>query len=129
MPAPVYYPPARGRLVGVPVRMVEKFGRFESTGGLVTLGDADAEIITFSGVPDMIRLSAHANGALVTLTDRLGREEDEMHVHEGAVVDCRLGRDRVIARNASVGVNCQLSVEAFWADPAESLHAREPFRA
>ena len=128
MLANITFPPSRGRLLGAPVKVAEKFGRYESTDGHVTLADTDAEIITFSGRPDMIRLVAHLNNANVLLTDRLNRETDHVHIHEGEVMTIRIGRDRVIARNADVGVNAQLSVEGFWAEPDEAIHGRESFR-
>lgn len=111
------------------MQVAEKFGRYEGTDGHITLGDTDSTVITFSGRPDMIRMLAHNNSAEVKLTDRLNRELHTIHVHSGTEVVVRIGRERVVAKNAAQGANCQLAVTGFWADPDESIHGRLPFRA
>ncbi len=119
------YPPARGlssaRAVGAP----ERYERVDGPTGETALGDADAVVHNFAGAPDLIVLSARTFGALVTLTDRLNREQHAITVLPGQPVYVHASRDRVTARNLVAGSNAVLSVSGFWAAPAELGAGRE----
>ncbi len=111
--APVY-PTLRTRVEPVSDFPYERYERYETTEGLVTVGDADAQIIAFSGTPDSIVLRATTFDALVTLTNRAGQESHEILVVAGDRVETHLSRDRVLARNRVAGSAALLYVEGKW---------------
>ena len=108
------YPEVRAREAPAPVLDSVRYERHEGTNGEVTLADADAIIHTFSGEPDMIYLVARANAAIVTLTDRLNREDDSFVLVPNQPLKLNVGRERVRARNADAGQAATLSVMGFW---------------
>jgi hypothetical protein len=117
MPDRHSFPPARERAGGNPAGTTERFERGEGTAGEVTLGDTDAEIITFSGKPDTIFVQARTFGAIIRMTDRLGRGSLDGHViHAGENFETHYAAERIIARNLTAGSNALLSVFAKWAE-------------
>jgi hypothetical protein len=116
---PRWFPPDRYRPEGAEPAAVPKYERIDGPNGETTLGDSDAIVWTFSGVPDLIVLSARTNGALVKLTDRLNRETSPLTVLPGQPVYIYVGRERVTAKNLVPGSNSLLSVTGFWAEYAE----------
>jgi len=95
--------------------VLDQFVSYESLATSTTLGDTDAEIGRFSGVPDSIVLTASANGALVTLRQR-GREGNTtIRVLAGETVETHIAADVVVARNAVALSNAVLSVVGKWA--------------
>lgn len=118
------YPEARRRPMGPAVRVQELYGRFESTGVEVTLGDADATVLDCSGTPQRFQLTARTNGALFTLTRRFGGETDEIIVLPNQTREIRLPRERVVARNLVAGSNAAIFVEAFYAAEEEAAQGR-----
>jgi hypothetical protein len=114
------YPPSRVRATGELPKIAERFDRYQSTGAEVTLADLDGEVLRCSGRPDMVRLTSRTNGALFTLTDRVGAELDPVVVLAGFPVEVRTGRSIVQGRNLVAGNNAVVFVEAFWASPGDS---------
>ena len=100
-----------------------KYERIDGPAAPVTLGDTDAEVFRFSGRPDSIFLAARAFPAIVTLTDRLGREVTTLLVPVDAAVETYVARDRVLGRNAIAGSNAVLSVVGKWAELDEPSSA------
>ncbi len=116
----VKYPEQRGRAPSpFPPAAPEKFERYESNGE-TTLGDTLAEVIVFSGKPDVITLSARAFPALFELGDRLGSETHLILVNAGTTVETRISRERVRARNAVAASNAIVNVVGKWAAAEES---------
>ncbi len=113
-PAPRYVPPRPAP------RISEKYERLEATNGEVSLADTDSTIIQFSGYPDTIFLQARAFGALVTLTDFLGRAEDPIVIHAGENFETHISRPIVKARNLTAASVCLFSVIGKWAERAEA---------
>ena len=68
------YPAARDREVDYGERVDDRYDRQQSTAGEVVTTDPVADLITFAGFVDAVHVSARANGALFTFTDRLNRE-------------------------------------------------------
>jgi hypothetical protein len=122
--APWGYPPARRAEGADPGFTTERYYRFESTGAEVTLADTDATVKVFSGYPDKIVLHVRTGGALVTLTDQLGQETDEVIVHTDMPREVFLPRNVVKARNLVAGTNALLYAEAYYAAPFFSQNAR-----
>jgi hypothetical protein len=109
--------------------VVERFHRYESTDGEVTLGDTDAEVFVFSGEPDLIVLTARTNGALFTLSDRVTHEEHAITVLAGQSLEVRLPRQRVLGRNLVGAANASVSVCGFYVEPAEAWNRRQATRS
>lgn len=117
------YPVSRWRAQEFAPAIGERFGRIESSYPEVNAGDTDTDVFIFSGIPDLIRLHARSNGALFTLTDRLGRETHEVLVRPNDTQDVRLGRQVVVARNLVGGSVAIVFVEGYYAAPAERIEA------
>jgi hypothetical protein len=122
--APVSYPAGRRAEGNPPGFTTERYYRFESTGAEVTLGDTDTDVKVFSGPPDKIVLHARSGGALVTVTDILGLETDEVIVHQDDRVEVFLPRRVIKARNLVAGSNTAFYAEAFYAGPVQSADVR-----
>jgi hypothetical protein len=119
MPTRTEYPVARPRWRGAPPQLAQKFQRYESTTAEVTLGDNDADVISFSGRPDAISVTARTFGALVKLTDRLGRETSYIEIPTGQPVWLPISREKVIAKNLVAGSNAVIFVTGAWAEADE----------
>jgi hypothetical protein len=104
--------------------LAERFHRYESTDGEITLTDADSEVITFSGKPDLIVLAARTNGALVTLGDVDHAEESAITVLAGQHLELRLARRRVLGRNLVAGQGASLSVAGFYGEKENAAPSR-----
>lgn len=113
------FPEARPREVGPPSLIGEKYERYESTAGFVAVADTDTEVITFSGRPDSIVLSALVGAVLVTLTDRLNRESHVIPVRIGETIETHISRERVLARENVAAAGATLSVVGKYAERAE----------
>lgn len=110
-------------MVGVLPSATLKYERIDGPTSETTLGDSDAVVFTFSGRPDSIYLATRSFPAIVTLTDRLNREQSVLLVPVGAAVETFISRERVIARNAIAGSNAILSVLGKWAELDEPSSA------
>lgn len=117
------YPESRPRAVGALPAAALKYERIDGPASPVTVGDTDAEVFRFSGRPDTIMLAARAFSALVTLTDRLGREATTLLVPAGQSIETYIARDVVIARNAVAGSAAILSIVGKWAELDEASSA------
>jgi hypothetical protein len=113
------YPEQRERERGPAPHVGDKYERYEGTPAEVTLADTEAVIITFSGKPDAISLSARSFGAVVRFTDRLGRDPDNIVILPNTTVHTHMSAERVLARNLTAGSNALLSVTGKWASPGE----------
>lgn len=122
--APWGYPLARRVSVLAPGHSAEKYYRMESSGGEITVADADAVVFTFSGYPDKIHLHSRTFAALVTVTDRFTGEFSEIIVNPNNPADVFLPRNVVIARNLTAGSAALLFVEGYYFGPAEAGDAR-----
>lgn len=114
------FPAPRPRPAGAAAGTAEKYERYESTDSFIAVADADAEIITFSGKPDAITLTARVADALVTLTDRMNRERHVVVVLAGTTIDTYISRERVLARERTAGGGAELHVVGKWAEPADA---------
>jgi hypothetical protein len=92
--------------------------------GPVALTTSDAEVVKFSGVPDSILLAAHAQDAIVTLTDELGRDGYPIRVPAGTTVETRIARRRVVARSVAAG-GLLTVVGRYWDRPAAEVAPAE----
>jgi hypothetical protein len=113
------YPAPRPRQGPAAPIVAEAYGRVEGTNGEVTVTDTDATIITFAGEPELIRITARSFGALVTLADATGLEDRPITILPNTTQDVRLPRRQVRARNLVAASAALLSVNAFFARPAE----------
>lgn len=110
------YPPARTRARGALTGTVEKYERGEGVDGEVTCADAEAQVFQFSGKPDTIFLQARTFGAVVRLTDELGRGSKSLVIHAGENFETHYSAKRVFARNLTAGSNALLSIFGKWAE-------------
>lgn len=112
-----WYPPARPRWPGGAPAISEKYER-EQSSGQVTAGDADATLITFSGRPDSIVLTTHENGAIFTLSDRLGRDAVQILLGADAAHETHFAAELVLVRNHTAGSNAHVCAVGKWAERA-----------
>jgi hypothetical protein len=118
---PATYPTARPRAGPRSYQAADRFGRYESTSAEIGLGDFDTNVISFSGTPDAVWVSSRGAGALVKLSDRLGRETSYFAVQDGHPVLLPVARERVIAKNLVGGVVASLHVTGLWAEPDDRV--------
>jgi hypothetical protein len=114
-PCAPHFPPLRERAAGPPPAAALKYERIDGPAAPVTLTAADTLVFRFSGRPDSIFLSARVAPALVTLTDRLGRESSTIMVPVDTTVETFVARDTVLARDGLGGATSVLSVVGKWA--------------
>lgn len=122
MPVQLVYPraaKARG-VVPTPVAS-DRFQRAEAS-SLTTLGDTNAAVVTFSGRPDAVRLSAQAFGAIFVLNDLEGRQLTEVHIPAGGSEMVPLNPRNITARNAVAGSNAIVMAVGLWAERGEAAH-------
>lgn len=119
MPAAHRFTPPRERVPGAAFSAQPKYGRAESSPH-TTLGDTNAVLVTFSGYPDAIDLSAMAFGAIFVLEDFLGRTITEYHVPAGQVAQTSIRAHRVSGRNCVAMSNALVMVTGKWAEPYEA---------
>lgn len=122
------YPPSRGVAEAPRGVIAEQFHRYEASPAEVVTAATDTTILTCSGRPNMLRLSARTNGALFTLTDRLAREASFVAVVAGDSLAIRIDRDVILARDLVGGSHASVFVEAYYAAPAELGAGREIHR-
>jgi hypothetical protein len=111
------YPAARPRAVQAAPAVAEKFERYESFLGTAT--DTRAFLGEFSGVPDAIDISALVNPVLVTLADKVGREESVLAVPVNSVYRTHLARPRVFVQTTDVALLSVVTVVGKWASRDE----------
>jgi hypothetical protein len=110
---------ARGRAPGAPPTASPKYERAESS-SLTTATDADTELVTFSGHPDTVQLSAQAFAAVFTLQDFMRRTVTEIHTPIGSSQETFVRCRRVMVRNAVAGSNAIVMAVGKWAEPYEA---------
>lgn len=110
------YPPARTRARGANPGTVEKYERGEGPEGELTVTDAFTEQFSFSGRPDTIFLQARTFGAVVLLTDHLGRGGRFLTIHAGENFETHYAARKVFARNLTAGSPALLSIFGKWAE-------------
>jgi hypothetical protein len=116
MRAPTPFPVPRPRVPVPPYAASERFGRYESIPSEVGIADVDTTVITFSGRPDAIYVSARLNAAMVKLSDRLGRETHYFNILAEQSMWLPITRERVIAKNTVGGAIANLMVTGAWAE-------------
>jgi len=104
-----YFPEPRDRRKLPVTELGDSFQRIQTTEGLITLGNADALLIEFSGEPDSIEVLVTAFDAVIRFTDRSrSRDVDVIVVagtryeHRGGGFDVLRASNRVAASNAIV---------------------------
>jgi hypothetical protein len=122
MPQQAVWPRASAaRAVVPPAVTAERYQRAESS-SLTTLGDTNATVITFSGRPDAVQLSAQAFGAIFVLDDLVNRTLTELHIPAGASETIRVNPKIVRARNAVAGSNAIVMAVGLWAERGEAAN-------
>ncbi len=116
----VRYPEQRARLLTPHDESAPVYERIDGPAGLVTAGDTDAVVFTFSGKPDAIYLASRAFDAIFTLDDPAGAEQSVVLVAAGDSVLTYISRRRVQVRNAVAGSNAIVNVAGLWQARAES---------
>lgn len=92
--------------------------------GQVTAADTISTLILFSGRPDSIVLTAHENGAIFTLSDKLGRDSVEILLGADASHETFIGYEKVQVRNHAAGSNAHVSATGKWAERSGDLRGR-----
>jgi hypothetical protein len=111
----------RPRLQGTPLEL--RYERIESTRGFVTLGDADADVIRFSGQVDAVDVWVETFGAVLTFCDRDNVEVDTITLRVGQTYASRFACSTVRARNAVGGSNATVQCVGKWARRASATGA------
>lgn len=88
------------------------FGSAETIAALVTLGDTAAEIGVASGHPTSWIVAAHANAAMVSFRDRMGRAGPTIHVPAGTSIRVDSPFTHLWAFNHTGGANAVLNAIA-----------------
>ena len=107
---PLTYPVARERPALLAATLTDRFKRIETSGGFVTLGDADAEVLVFSGVPDRIEVLVELNDAILTPQTRGRAEVETITMRAGQSYMLDAAYCRIVARNATAGLNARVQV-------------------
>jgi hypothetical protein len=98
--------------------VADVFPRHQTSGGFVTLGDTDADVLVFSGVPERVEVWVELNDAIVTFEGLLTKEEAEITLRAGQFYEPAIPCRRVVARNATAGLNARIQVVGKWAQPS-----------
>lgn len=112
------YPAARPRCRGAAAAVATKFRRVQSSGGFVTLGDSNADVLVFSGEPDRVEVFVELNDAILTFGRTTAEEEAEVTIRAGVHFEPGIGCRRVIGRNAVAGFTARVQVVGKWAEEA-----------
>lgn len=115
MPKHLGYPLPRARQPDPAPRVDAVFPRHQSTNGFITLGDTDADVLVFSGVPDRVEVWVEVQDAIVTFEGLTQREEAEITLRAGQFYEPALPARRIVARNATAGLNARVQVVGKWA--------------
>lgn len=115
MPKHHGYPVARARQPEPAPRVDAVFPRQQTTGGFITLGDADADVLVFSGIPERVEVWVELNDAIVRFEGLTQREEAEVTLRAGQFYEPAIPARRVVARNATAGLNARVQVVGKWA--------------
>lgn len=116
MPSAPPAPPERTRaLDGAPL-IGEKYERGEGLEGEFTCADTMGEAFRFSGWPDTIFIQARTFGAVVELTDEVGKGGRFLTIHAGENFETHYGAHIVRARNLTAGSNALLSIFGKWSE-------------
>ena len=99
-----------------PGLVTQRFLRYESTKGYITVADADTEIIEFSGMPDSIEIWVLTNNVLVTFVNVEGAANEPIQVNASNFYEPGIAYRRVIARNAVAGVVGTIQVVGKWVE-------------
>jgi len=105
-----YYPEPRERWPASEAVLTDRFARVETTRGFVTLGDTDAEVLVFSGVPERVELIVELFDAIITPRSRARSEDFTVTMRAGQSHKLDVSAERILARNAVAGSNARLQV-------------------
>lgn len=115
MPKHHGYPGARARAGEPAPRVADVFPRHQATNGFIALGDADADVLVFSGVPERVEVWVELFDAILTFEGLTSREEAEITLRAGQFYEPAIPCRRVVARNATAGSNARVQVVGKWA--------------
>ena len=104
------FPVGRERPGAPAATLTDRFHRIETSAGFVTLGDADAEVYVFGGVPDRIEVLVELNDAIVTPRTRGHQEGQTITMRAGQSYELDTRYCRIVARNATAGLNARVQV-------------------
>lgn len=121
MPKHHGFPEPRERPVSVESSLANIFDEYQTSGGFVTLGDATADILAFSGTPDSIEVMVETFDAILIFGRRGVAEEEEITIRAGQSFEPGVRADRVRGRNAAPGSNASVQVMGRWLK-ARSMH-------
>ncbi len=111
---PGTYPHPREREEFVSVWPGERFWRYETTRGYVSLGTVAADLIHFSGFPDVVEIFVLDNGAILTFDCGLPQARDEITIGAGNFYEPKIRTHKVRARNATAGLVARVQVVGKW---------------
>ena len=109
------FPEARPREMPPAATLTDQFREQQTSGGFVTVGDTDAEVLVFSGRPDRVEVVVELNDVILSLRDRTRRVSDEITLRAGQRYEWQVRGDRLVARNATAGLNARVQVVGQWA--------------
>lgn len=108
------FPVARVRDREWPVLVAGQYGRMETTAGFVTLGDALADVIQFSGAPDSVTIAVETFDAIVQYQRRGRAAQDTVLVRAGQTFAPDVQVEIIRARNNTPGSNAIVQVIGKW---------------
>ena len=108
------YPAARERAAGPAGAVAERLYPPRTTGGFVTLTDAEAEIIHFGRAVARVKILALDNDATIRLTRRGNPTGDVIVIPAGAEWDENAACETVRAANATAGATARVQIEGYY---------------
>ena len=108
------YPPARDRDEFCSEWPGQRFKRYETSRGYVSLGTAESTLIHFSGYPDVIELFVLDNAAIFSFDEDPEDARDEIRVEANNFYEPAIRAHRVRARNATDGLVARVQVVGKW---------------
>lgn len=108
------YPAARERAAGPPGAVAERLYPPRTTGGFVTLTDAEAEIVHFGPNVARVKILVLDNDATVRLTRRGNPTADVIVIPAGAEWDESAACETVRAANTTAGAVARVQVEGYY---------------
>ena len=108
------YPEPRERPAPPAPAVAERLRPPATTGGFVTLTDADAEIIHFGPNVARVKILVLDNDAVIRLAVRGGSLGSEITIPAGVEWDESTGCETVRARNAVAGFTARVQIEGYY---------------
>jgi hypothetical protein len=108
------YPEARERQGGPPPALAERFRGPQTTNGLVTVTDAEAEIIHFGANVARVKVLVLDNDAVIRLARVGGSLGSPITIPAGAEWDESAACEALRASNAVAGAVARIQVEGYF---------------